>query len=1289
MDIKAINYDVDINKVEAGTTVNARNLVFLDSIKSVTNEKGLKFVYDLKEDKNFLVCGAIAIPENKIVFFLSLNGTSSIKLFDIETNEMSLIVEDESFNFDPAYGVQGDYVYNALEQCYTVVFTDTRVPRQVNIKTNHYTTFVDNRTRLFPNCKVPVITISNIENNGGFIQTGSYSFCTRYVNIDGYSTSWVSLSDPVNIYKDPLTQGRTFYIGNTSNEFSSKSVLLGVTNVDISFDYIEFAFVQKLNGIIQSFSFTKLPTKEQISITFTGRETKTAVALENILVINSNPEKVFSLTFANTQLYLAGVTNPQNFDYQPYANNIKVWAVRKRLPIQNGVVNAGETGLNGTTGGMHLQNNNTKLTTFKANEVKGYYIVLVFNDGSKSSAFHIPGVGPQGTFRSDGVVTAIDAIYNNGFGGLNYYARQMHYLEPVVTAPNVNWKRTGPYFNEDEFYPNTASFDVLDVDSNGNAVNVGSLRNQKVRHHFMPGLNDFGGVARDRGETKVIVPFIGIALTDIKFPKNLVDLIQGYEIYYTKADSNNVIVNAQDLLLYGTVNSNNTNHISTNSLNCNLVNAGDNKNLTHFHYRFHNPELLINKPSINPSAIRVNSFAYGYGFSTPDTGRILRFSNGVGFTWHQTFKKGIIMDFCAAIGSVLVPAVGNTNFYKLEASHYIPNNSVVPNILRDNKVAHNMGGEEYFHCETGSGYVTNTNNTLNFDTVRDNISNQVFGGSTIVNGITDHYMRTALVDICTFYRNMFVNFYNQQIVQATAMFDKSLSQTGELYCGDNEWALHTFTTSSNRYGSETTEETNGIITAYRIPIQTYLPISLRYQDNADKNTYFYPAADLGRTDIDGFNTDQQYPAFLKVTDNPKILINKDFAFVNNVSRATPFVPNTVIVNEFRNDILASLVSAEGETTNRWRNFLVNNRITVESKFGRIIKLTFDGVNMLIHCENILYKTRANQNLSTTEGTVFVGNGDIFSVALQPVMTAELGYAGLQQRFAAIQCPLGYCFYDAASQDLFILSSGLDKISTKGFINYFNQFKPIYKYSAETDANMQGGTQFILGYDAEFNRLILTFILETKTGSVVLETLSYSPDYNGFVSFHDTLPKLYIPSRDALFSISLENELHKVNGNKYGVTDLGERNSALPSEAQVVISNDANKQIIFNAVDITMTEFIDDYDAIELASSVSLGVYSNRHYSGLTKLLPIKNSRTIKNILHFNKVRNRLIDITTAFRKDFHKLVSDDVCIDLNKPWNKQNNISGNHIVLVIKLDNDTKNKIAIRGIEGNFSISDR
>lgn len=1287
MDIKAINYDVDINKVEVGTTVNARNVVFLDSIKSVTNEKGLKFIKDLSDEGSLIVCGAIAIPENRIVLFLTDNTISYIKLLDIETETLTLIVSDKSFGFDPAFGIKGDYVYNAVEQCYTVVFTDTRIPRQVNIKPNYYNEFKDNKTRLFPNCKVPIITISNVENNGGFIQTGSYSFCTRYVNNDGYTTSWVSLSDPVNIYRDSLNDRRTFFTGGTSTEFSSKSILLNINNIDTSFDFVEFAFVQKLNGTMQSFSFTKIPTKEEISITFTGRETKIAVALEDIIVINSNPEKVFALTFANTQLFLAGVTNPQNYDYQPYANNIKVWATHKRLPIQNGYVSGDDAGYDATTGGFHLQYNNNKLTTFKANEVKGFYIVLVFNDGSKSSAFHIPGVSPQGTFKNAGIVTPIDQVYGSGLDVISNYVRQMNYLEPVVDVPNSNWKRTGPYFNEDEFYPNTTSFDILDLNIDGDPVNVGTLRNQKVRHHFMPGLNDFGGIERSQGETKVTVPFIGIALTDVKFPNDLINLIQGYEIYYTKADSNNVIVNAQDLVLYGTVSTENTNHITTNSLNCNLINGSNRKNLTSFHYRFHNPELLLNKPSINPSAIRVNSYAYGFGFAGASNGFATPFNNGVGFTWCEVFKKGIIMDFCGTIGSFLEPAVGNNNYFKLEGSYYIPNNSVVPNVLRDNKVAHNSGGEEYFHCETNRDYVTTNGNILNFDTVRpyqtSGVNEQMFGGNTTINGVLNHYMRTALVDICTFYRNMFVNFYNQQIVQATVMFDKNLTETGELYCGDNEWALHTFTTTTNRF-NEPTDEQRGIVTVYRIPIQTYLPISLRYQDNADKNSFFYPAADLGV-----FNVDQQYPAFLKVTENPKVLINKDFSYVNTITRATPFVPNTVIVNDFNTDILSSLVGAENESNVKWRSFLVNNRYTIENKFGRITNIVFDGINMLVHCENALFKTRANQNLTTREGTVFVGSGDIFAVATQPVMTSELGYAGLQQRFAAIQCPLGYCFYDAASQDLFILNSGLERISAKGFIKYFNQFKAIYKYTKDNDSSFALGNQVVLGYDSEYNRLFISFVLPTKTNNIVLETLSYSPDFNGFVSFHDKLATLFIPSRDALYMIAPGSTLHKVNGSNYGITELGGINADLPSSINVVIGNSIDKQLIFNSVSVTATEFINDAEAIEIENNLEFGVYSNRHYSGLIPLIKNKNSRTIKNILTFNKVRNKLLDTTTSFKDDFHNIKSNGVCINETKDWHKQNLISGNHIVLIIKLLNNTHNKIAIRNIETNISISDR
>ena len=250
-----------------------------------------------------------------------------------------------------------------------------------------------------------------------------------------------------------------------------------------------------------------------------------------------------------------------------------------------------------------------KRKTYRRGEVYAFYISFVLNDGSETYAYHIPGRPPVTRENINGLTFINDQTNTSGSMGeddllLNFTSEQheqAHGFNPaeireqdpslrvyqIVDTSEYLGLTTGFWENINERYPNTRDFLIADVSNEGQPlfdVN-NSLAGSNVRHHKMPSntnsersfverrdqadsfytesiyntesgntstqtntatsINDFSIVLSEN------VDIMGIKLSNIKIPRQLLSKVQGYKVYYAKRNQNDKTILGQSIAVPG------------------------------------------------------------------------------------------------------------------------------------------------------------------------------------------------------------------------------------------------------------------------------------------------------------------------------------------------------------------------------------------------------------------------------------------------------------------------------------------------------------------------------------------------------------------------------------------------------------------------------------------------------------------------------------------------------------------------------------------------------------------
>ena len=290
-------------------------------------------------------------------------------------------------------------------------------------------------------------------------------------------------------------------------------------------------------------------------------------------------------------------------------------------------------------------------------------------------------------------------------------------------------------------------------------------------------------------------------------------------------------------------------------------------------------------------------------------------------------------------------------------------------------------------------------------------------------------------------------------------------------------------------------------------------------------------------------------------EEQKISINLDNTYYYNFDyskqnteealfpQAADFKPNTACKNTHPRRIIYSKQDNEEASADNWLVYPANNYYDVDSYLGSIIDIeALDTYKVLVRCENGSLVFNAYDTLQLAQTSVTVGTGGMFAQRPQTFAETDTGYAGSQSKYAINTSQYGTFFPEFKRGRVFHYSGQLEEISNNGMFDWFQEnmkFKITSQIpNVNTDNPFTG-----IGYNSIYdNRLNLWFLtkkdyklknlkelgnitldennnilykgkpanfLDTKIWKNVGWTISYSPLYKAWISFHSFQPNYYI------------------------------------------------------------------------------------------------------------------------------------------------------------------------------------
>lgn len=1199
-----------INQPE-GTWRDARNLLANKKKGAFTSDDGADLTATGYPTTLAVPIGTTVFPDGSYIIYSSAEvltaGKDRIGIVDINGVYTDIIV-DNILNFNSSFPIRASEIdYNYLGER-IISWTDrNNPPRILNIDNLPFNLNPDKSLvnpvdikdiLTFTTFKTPNFTFTINKGQGAAVAAG-YSFCIAYENNDGTKTNNTIPQGNLHITEDSGTTFNT-YDGVEPGNLTSKSIRINLTNVDTNYDKIVLIVIKSIKGDVHPYEVKKVNISgSSMSIDYLGTETETPLNLEEILT----PKPLYIKTAAMTQikgvLYHANLETEPEIDYQPYANNIRIFYNTKLVSVND---------LNNS------HKSNTTPSGFGHGEVYAFYINLVLKNGSLSRAFTIPGRAIYGGESPSPTSTSANASETGMSGSKTYqlddttnkgghtYTTDGDGVKRVTnTSSNTNM---GYWENSSEVYP----------------TDFPNLAGQKVRHHVFPTLRE----CRTRhynSETTYLkdkVDLLGIDVVNVSIPTEIQDKIEGWVISYAKKDYVNSINYGSDLLLYTARRPSGDTTLRYDIFANGTIdwdNSGDgNLTLVYDQIRSHLLDLLVDKPQLSTDKLYID-LEVKYRVE----------SNSVApyFTRIGTDNRNnlvVLKDYINGPISVLSPTTGVIVTYPSRTIKAISEFKYTPNGVIDGKTINNKSGEcinMKFNVGSyqPSGFVAGN---IDFN---DSINVASFQEDTIL-----YNLRQVKSNVHS--------LYNQQELIFTDKINlPNTSNSLKLYGGDRYIINRTIMQLGANANNISTADRRAMSIRHHISESRY-NFGLRYEVPGNINTNYYPKS-AGSTFVRSIGSNEQQIIFDYGANTSDVSgYFKDYNLINIFNPSIIYEPSQITTDKFPNRVIRSGVAGNNQNSlNSWKTYLSNDIYDTNRNRGEIINLASLDDVLLIHHMYGLFRTLGKERLSFDTTEVYLGTGDIFGQEPKEPIPSKLGYLGTQNVFSCCLFKNGYAWCDQKQGRVFLLtSSGVVEISNIGMYNFFRDNLLI---NSSLPDNLIG--QGLIGtYDPKYNRLIFS---KKGPSDETSFTLSYSlePNENYWVSYHDYIPTHLFSNNETFFAFKITttgNKIYKMNSStkkaKYFTTNFGE--PIQETSISIIFNQLSNiNKIIFNTSWIS--EFFTNLNVLNLNKTLTkIRIKTNYQDSGDITLVPFStfgiphNTRAERSTWNFNKMKDANADV---------------------------------------------------------------
>lgn len=257
---------------------------------------------------------------------------------------------------------------------------------------------VDLETRLFKNYnKIPYLDFLGLQ-EGGNLQTGTYSFYFKYTDADGNESDIICESGPICVHDGGINDPSSIS-GGIQNKNCNKIIKLKLFNLDTTYDYVNIYYTRETgsDSFASSLEYIKIVDRKilnsnELEITITGFENKLEINKDLLNVEYNMVDRVKSQAQIQNMLFFGNVDKP-TIPYQDLED--LSLRILPSLSNDNSVGYLNDTYKPVDSNYEHIEYYNMKnvykYTGYWNNEIYRFGIVYILKDDSLSPVFNIRG----------------------------------------------------------------------------------------------------------------------------------------------------------------------------------------------------------------------------------------------------------------------------------------------------------------------------------------------------------------------------------------------------------------------------------------------------------------------------------------------------------------------------------------------------------------------------------------------------------------------------------------------------------------------------------------------------------------------------------------------------------------------------------------------------------------------------------------------------------------------------------------------------------------------------------
>ena len=571
--LNGINRDVAHVDQPGQTYRRARNMILDDLAGALATEKApLKLAALDGSNERFQrmeLCGEFKVPGDRTVFAIRTRPDDTP--YDVNKAEQILSLSPDGVITEMAVGPAGTFGISAETPFQGVGY--------VNGADNLVLAYTDGVTRpkyitvgdtfegpffVFPEANFPMVRPikEGSFDSSGNILAGNYTFILAYEVQSG--------TDNITQYGPAVGSFQLGAETTNENKVFRTSAKMKFYGLDTNYDYVRVYAIREFNGTEYVLYADRFAVQaEDMEWSYIGQEVTQAVAItaDALLIPRESYQTAETVAVSDDRMFLGNLTTDNILfeEGQAIANNLNVhWTTDEEGlysfrwdmtqletpdPLSNTILNfyplrqnnptsldwsitfpnrnAVDNATNASGGITPPDDNAGLLGGFMPGEVYALYISFLRKDGTWTNAFHIPGGGNSGDFSSTARLNT--ATVSNTQVDINQ--------SPGTWMLNVSGQ-PGYTVNVSDEYTDNAIWQAE------------GLTNTGVRHHQMPTARQlwesqttaYGGNSDlnvASYEHEWCTQTLGLFVDNVVIPDSVAEKIQGYKIFYAKAETVN------------------------------------------------------------------------------------------------------------------------------------------------------------------------------------------------------------------------------------------------------------------------------------------------------------------------------------------------------------------------------------------------------------------------------------------------------------------------------------------------------------------------------------------------------------------------------------------------------------------------------------------------------------------------------------------------------------------------------------------------------------------------------